>query len=250
MKKRPKAAVSRGARVVGVAHRVDAEEERPHRAAPRCTQPRRPCRAQRGAQPGFELRAERLEALVGAGLVEQRRASPGRRRRRADSRTACRPGRRAPSGASCCMTSRRPPNAASGRPPPMTLPRQVRSGRMPSRRLHAAPGEPEAGHHLVEDQQRAVRCGDRGAAPRGSPAAGGTRPMLPTTGSTITAAMASPVGGEARLDLGQVVEARHQRLARRWPPARRRCRARRRSSRRSRRAPAGRRRGRGSSRRT
>ena len=36
-----------------------------------------------------------------------------------------------PAGASCSMTSRRPPNAAHGKPPPITLPRTVRSGVTP-----------------------------------------------------------------------------------------------------------------------
>ena len=61
-----------------------------------------------------------------------------------------------PSGATISMISRRPPYAPTGSPPPMILPRQVRSGSTPSDVLRAAVGEPEAGDHLVEDEQRAV----------------------------------------------------------------------------------------------
>ena len=58
--------------------------------------------------------------------------------------------------------SARPPKAAAGRPPPMILPRQVRSGVTPIALLRAAARDAEAGHHLVEDQDSApclVQCG-------------------------------------------------------------------------------------------
>ena len=54
------------------------------------------------------------------------------------------------------MRSRRPPYAAQGRPPPITLPRHVRSGPDAVADLRPAPGDAEAGHHLVEQQQRPV----------------------------------------------------------------------------------------------
>ena len=67
----------------------------------------------------------------------------------------------------------------------MILPRQVRSGSTPNRRLRAAGDGAEARDHLVEDQQDAVRaCSDR-AGPRRNPSAGGTTPMLPAIGSTM-----------------------------------------------------------------
>jgi hypothetical protein len=37
-----------------------------------------------------------------------------------------------PCGASCPITSARPPNAAAGKPPPITLPKVIRSGTTPS----------------------------------------------------------------------------------------------------------------------
>ena len=58
---------------------------------------------------------------------------PVRRRSRADCRSRCRLGTPGPRGASASITSARPPNAPTGSPPPMTLPRHVRSGRTPSR---------------------------------------------------------------------------------------------------------------------
>ena len=69
-----------------------------------------------------------------------------------------------PSGASDAITSARPPKAPMGSPPPMTLPKQVRSGRDAVRGLGAAEAEAEAGDHLVEDQQRAGRVA-RGPQP-------------------------------------------------------------------------------------
>ena len=59
-----------------------------------------------------------------------------------------------PSGASCSMIARGPPKAASGMPPPITLPSTVRSGVMP----HARPA------------RRAGRRGSR-SSPRRTPAA-------------------------------------------------------------------------------
>ena len=71
-----------------------------------------------------------------------------------------------PSGASSAMMSARPPNAPTGSPPPITLPNVIRSGAQPStarvQPVHAGSAHPEAGHHLVGDQQRAVGVGDRG----------------------------------------------------------------------------------------
>ncbi|CAM5625027.1 hypothetical protein SANTM175S_01558 [Streptomyces antimycoticus] len=41
------------------------------------------------------------------------------------------------------MTSARPPKAAAGKPPPMTLPKVIRSGSTPSSPNHPGPGDPE-----------------------------------------------------------------------------------------------------------
>ncbi len=54
--------------------------------------------------------------------------------------------------------------------------------------LGAAGSHAEAGHDFVEDQQRAVAGGDARRASR-KPGLGGTQPMLPQTGSTMTAAI-------------------------------------------------------------
>ena len=66
-----------------------------------------------------------------------------------------------PSGATCSIRSRRPPYAATGSPPPITLPSVVRSGVDAEALARAAGRDAEAGHHLVEDQQRAVLVGER-----------------------------------------------------------------------------------------
>ena len=91
---------------------------------------------------------------LGRGLAD-RRARPcrgGRRPRRwpaaawsarrswrPGSPTACRPGRPARPARACAITSARPPNAAAGKPPPITLPNVIRSGRQPS----TAPSRPQ-----------------------------------------------------------------------------------------------------------
>ena len=59
-------------------------------------------------------------------------------------------------------------------------------GRDAVERLRAAERDAEAGHDLVEDQQRAVPRAELAQRLAGIPAAGGTQPMLPATGSTMT----------------------------------------------------------------
>ena len=54
------------------------------------------------------------------------------------------------------MIGAAPPKAPTGSPPPMTFPSVVRSGVIPSRAWTPPRADPKAGHHLVEDQQRAV----------------------------------------------------------------------------------------------
>ena len=63
--------------------------------------------------------------------------------------------------------------------------------------LRAAGPDAEAGDHLVEHEERAVR-GRSGARRRSrKPAPGGTRPMLAAIGSTSTAASSSPCAANA-----------------------------------------------------
>lgn len=57
------------------------------------------------------------------------------------------------------MMSLRPPNAASGIPPPMTLPIVVRSGVMPCSDCAPPSATRKTGHHFVVNQHRAVFFG-------------------------------------------------------------------------------------------
>ena len=59
--------------------------------------------------------------------------------------------------------------------------------------LRAAEREAEARHHFIENQQRAVPRREFAQALRRKPGSGGTQPMLPQTGSTITAAILSAI---------------------------------------------------------
>ena len=82
--------------------------------------------------------------------------------------TAFRPDRPVPTGATRSIRSARPPYAPTGRPPPMILPRQVRSGLMPYNACGAARRRAEAGNDFVEDQHRAFGACRACAARRGS----------------------------------------------------------------------------------
>ena len=117
--------------------------------------------------------------------------------------------------------------------------------------LRAAARHAEAGHHLVEDQQRAVRACRARAARRGTRRAAATTPMLPATGSTMTAAICAGVRGEQRARRRRrSLNGHDQRVAAPSRRSRRGCRACRASPRPSRPAPGSCRRGRGSSPRT
>ncbi len=116
------------------------------------------------------------------------------------------------------MTSARPPNAAAGRPPPMTLPKVTRSGvqRVVGSRLElepAAAGDAEAGHHLVDDEERAVRLRDPGeggveAVARRDDAHVRGRGLGDDDGDLVA------VLGERGLDRGDVVVRQHDRVVR------------------------------------
>ena len=89
------------------------------------------------------------------------------------------------------MTSARPPNAASGNPPPTTLPSVVRSGVM--RMVSWAP--PRARRKPVITSSHTNSAPARvhsSRSPSRNPGTGGTTPMFAATGSTITQAMSSP----------------------------------------------------------
>ena len=89
------------------------------------------CTRNVGREPLFESRGTALELVIHLRVLAGGAASRARRRWRAgfpDSVPAWYTG---PSGARRSMTSARPPTAASGRPPPTTLPKIERSGVMP-----------------------------------------------------------------------------------------------------------------------
>src|SRR2546423_197118 len=98
-----------------------------------------------------------------------------------------------PSGATCASTSSRPPYAPTGNPPPITFPRQVRSGSIPYR--CCAP--PRATRKPVITSSKMSRAPAARVSSRSvsrNPALGSSTPMLPTTGSTIAHAVSRPEG--------------------------------------------------------
>ena len=79
-------------------------------------------------------------------------------------------------------------------------------------RLRPAVGHAEAGHHFVEDQQRAVLAASARAGACRNSAVGTTQPMLPTTGSKITPAIRGPCSANAASSAGDVVVLQHERV--------------------------------------
>ena len=82
----------------------------------------------------------------------------------------------------------------------MILPRQVRSGRDAVQRLRAARRRAEAGDHFVEDRAALPCASQSSRSPRRKPSAGGTTPMLPAIGSTISAAICRGSPSNSALD--------------------------------------------------
>ena len=101
-------------------------------------------------------RAPRDLVVKVGGQRAERRDSRRHRERIARQRSRLIDG---PVGATCSIRSRRPPYAATGNPPPITLPSVVRSARDAESLARAAERDAESRHHLVEDEQRAVIVG-------------------------------------------------------------------------------------------
>ena len=96
-----------------------------------------------------------------------------------------------PRGATLSMIARFPPYAASGSPPPTIFPRHVMSGLSPARSCipPRATRQPVITSSKIETAPLLAhpsRIASR------NPGSGGTSPMFPTTGSTMTAAIVSP----------------------------------------------------------
>ena len=85
-------------------------------------------------------------------------------------------------------------------------------GRDAEQRLGAAIGHAKAGHHLVEDQQRAVPLRSARARADRNSRVGTTQPMLPTTGSTITAAICAPCSLKGSFERLRIVVGQHERV--------------------------------------
>ena len=85
------------------------------------------------------------------------------------------------------MMSRRPPTAPIGRPPPMTFPKQVRSGRTSN--FACAPPLPKRKPVITSSKMRSAPTRSHSCRrPSRNPGAGATTPMFAATGSTMTAA--------------------------------------------------------------
>ena len=86
--------------------------------------------------------------------------------------------------------SLRPPTAPMGRPPPITFPKHVRSGRMSY--FPCAPPVPKRNPVITSSKTSSAPTRSHSArSPSRNPGAGATSPMLAATGSTNTAATSS-----------------------------------------------------------
>ena len=98
------------------------------------------------------------------------------------------------------MRSARPPKAAAGNPPPITLPKVIRSGVQPS----TAPSRPHPPCSVARKpvitsslMNRAPWARQVSARKALKPGAGGTTPMLPGDASVIRHAMRDPWASKA-----------------------------------------------------
>ena len=180
---------------------------------------RRAPRAQarrRGARRAARA-ARRCRVARGARASRARRPSP------AGCRRACPPGRRARAARSCSMMSRAPAVGADRQAAADDLAEAREVGRdavaAPARR-RSATRKPVITSSKISSAPCCAR--ERRAGPARKPRRGGTQPMLPATGSTMTAAISRRARANSRLDRGEVVERRDERVGARRRRARRR----------------------------
>ena len=80
------------------------------------------------------------------------------------------------------------------------------SGRRPDALLHAAARDAAAGHHLVEDRDRARASRTRRRSPRGTPAPAGTTPHVADDRLDDDRGDLAAARGEERAQRAHVVE--------------------------------------------
>ena len=109
-----------------------------------------------------------------------------------------------PIGAIFCIRSARPPKAATGMPPPITLPSAVRSGVMPY--MPWAPSRPTRKPHITSSKISTAPCSVHSSRMRcRNSGVARIRFILPATGSTITQAMVSPIEAKASSSCGTLL---------------------------------------------
>ena len=90
------------------------------------------------------------------------------------------------------MTSARPPNAATGSPPPITLPNVIRSGTAEQSRPNQ-PARETRKPVMTSSLMNSAPCARHSSArPALNPGTGGTTPMFAAAASVITHAMSAP----------------------------------------------------------
>ena len=159
-------------RAVPVVHPLGREEQRPHRAT-RAIVHGAPSRAIAAASPASSAAPSalepRVELRIGGDHVERREARGHRER---VARQRARPGRSGPAGDTRSIRSRRPPYAPTGQSAADDLAERRQVGPDAVALLRAAARHAEAGHHLVEDQQRARRRVHSSRSPSQEPGPG------------------------------------------------------------------------------
>ena len=104
------------------------------------------------------------------------------------------------------MTSARPPKAAAGKPPPMTLPKVMRSGATSTPSWPHQPARPTRKPVMTSSETSSAPCSAvtrRSASVK--PGSGGTTPMLPAAASVMTQAISLAAGREDGLERVDVV---------------------------------------------